>query len=156
MENLPGTEVLPRGANHAWLSVPLLETLCWLAEIGHASAIRSILEYPLKHCPNILLLGIIQVKVSVAYAWFLLQHLKNPLLLLTLPVLQTTWNLIQHEILSSLFPVYLGVLNSGAMFRQLWLLNSEMVTRGLLEVHSKDSTSVAKILDICQEMQVGL
>ena len=78
MENLPGTEVLPRGASHAWLSVPLLETLCWLAEIGHASAIRSILEYPLKHCPNILLLGIIQVKVSVAYSWFSPLTFKEP------------------------------------------------------------------------------
>ena len=74
---------------------------------------------------------------------------------MTIPVLQTTWNLIQHEILASLFPVYLGVLNSGAIFHQLWILNSEMVIRCLLEVHSKDPTSVAKILDICQEMQVA-
>lgn len=157
MENLPGTEVPPRGASHAWLSVPLLETLCWLAEIGHASAVRSILEYPLKHCPTILMLGIVQVKVGLAYFLVFSVHFRRGHLAFTNNAyLQTTWNLIQHEILASLFPVYLGVVNSGAIFHQLWILNSEMVIRGLLEVHSKDPSSVAKILDIFQEMQVVL
>lgn len=130
LESLFGTEMLPTSStNQAWLSIPLLEVLCQLAEMGHVGAVRSMLEHPLKHCPEILLLGVIQVK--------------------------TTWNLIQHEILASLFSMYLGGgLNSGTIFHQLWRLNSAMVIRGFLEVHSKDPTSILKILDVCQELQV--
>ncbi|KAL2319967.1 hypothetical protein Fmac_028936 [Flemingia macrophylla] len=39
-------------ANHAWLCIDLLDVLCQLAEKGHASFVRSILDYPLKHCPE--------------------------------------------------------------------------------------------------------
>ena len=50
-------------ANHAWLCLDLLDVLCQLAETGHASSVRSILEYPLKHCPELLLLGIFNINV---------------------------------------------------------------------------------------------
>ena len=50
-------------ANHAWLCLDLLEVLCQLAERGHASTVRSILEQPLKQYPEILLLGMAHVNV---------------------------------------------------------------------------------------------
>jgi CCR4-NOT transcription complex subunit 1 len=52
-------------ANHAWLCIDLLDVLCQLAEKGHASVVWSILDYPLKHCPEILLLGIAHVNVQI-------------------------------------------------------------------------------------------
>ncbi|KAH7284495.1 hypothetical protein KP509_34G056500 [Ceratopteris richardii] len=126
-----GNDVLSSGTHKAWLSIPLLKVLCELAEIGHAGAVRSILEHPMKHCPDILLLGIVQVK--------------------------TIWNLIQNEILASLFPMYLGSnLNNSPVFRHLWRLNSSMVIRGFLEVHSKDPMCIPRILDVCQELQLLL
>eukprot|EP00250_Pteridium_aquilinum_P021342 c25093_g1_i1 orf=270-7661(-) len=129
LESFLGNEILPSSTNQAWLSIPLLKVLCQLAEMGHAGAVRSMLEHPMKHCPDILLLGVVQVK--------------------------TTWNLIQYEILASLFPMYLGAgVSSNAIFRQLWRLNSVMVIRGFLEVHSKDPTSIPRILDVCQELQL--
>lgn len=124
-----GEDILPSSTNHAWFSIPLLKVLCQLAEMGHLSAIRSMLEYPLKHCPEVLLLGLVQVK--------------------------TPWNLIQHEIFTSLFPNYLGGgLNSGTVLHQLWLLNPMMVIRGMVEVHTNDPSSMLKIWDLCQELQV--
>ncbi|XP_049386601.1 uncharacterized protein LOC125850809, partial [Solanum stenotomum] len=48
-------------ANHAWLCLDLLEVLCQLAERDHASSVRSILEHPLKYCPEVLLLGMAHI-----------------------------------------------------------------------------------------------
>ena len=50
-------------ANHAWLCLDLLNVLCQLAERGHGSSVKSMLEYPLKHYPEILLLGLAHVHV---------------------------------------------------------------------------------------------
>lgn len=51
-------------ANHAWLCLDLLDVLCQLAEWGHASSVQSLLNYPLKHCPEVLLLGMAHVNVN--------------------------------------------------------------------------------------------
>lgn len=51
-------------ANHAWLCLDLLDVLCKIAEKGHASIVRSILDYPLKHCPEVLLLGMAHINVQ--------------------------------------------------------------------------------------------
>lgn len=50
---------------YVWLSLDLLEVLCQLAERGHANAVRSILEYPLKQYPEVLLLGMAHIKVQI-------------------------------------------------------------------------------------------
>lgn len=50
-------------ANHAWLCLDLLSVLCQLAERGHGSSVQSMLEYPLKHYPEILLLGLAHINV---------------------------------------------------------------------------------------------
>lgn len=52
-------------SNHAWLCLDLLEVLCQLAERGHANSVRSILEHPLKHSPEILLLGLSHINVLI-------------------------------------------------------------------------------------------
>lgn len=64
--------MLPHGqTNQAWLSLDLLEILCQLAERGHAGLVRSMLEFPLKHCPEVLLIGIAQVNVISPISIFL-------------------------------------------------------------------------------------
>lgn len=50
-------------ANHAWLCIDLLDVLCQLAERGHASDVRSMLDYPLQYCPEVLLLGMAHINV---------------------------------------------------------------------------------------------
>lgn len=52
-------------ANHAWLCLDLLDILCQLAERGHASTVRSMLEFPLQHCPEVLLLGMAHINVPL-------------------------------------------------------------------------------------------
>lgn len=67
-------------ANHAWLCLDLLEVLCQLAEIGYASSVRSILEHPLKHCPEVLLHGMAHINVlsmDSNYGSFLFRSLSS-------------------------------------------------------------------------------
>lgn len=49
--------------NQAWLSLDLLEILCHLAEAGYISSVRTLLEIPLQHCPELLVFGLAQIKV---------------------------------------------------------------------------------------------
>ena len=43
--------------NQAWLALDLLSLLAYLYEAGQAAGVRQILELPLLHCPEVLLLG---------------------------------------------------------------------------------------------------
>lgn len=54
---------LQSGPNRAWSCHDLLVVLCQLSEMGHASFIRSVLETPLNHFPEVLLLGMAHVNV---------------------------------------------------------------------------------------------
>lgn len=62
---MPGQNLQVRHANHAWYCLDLLDVLCQLAERGHAFTVRSMLEYPLQHCPEVLLLGMAQINVPM-------------------------------------------------------------------------------------------
>ena len=64
MDAVNGHKLQAGCANQAWLCIDLLDVLCQLAERGHANYVRAMLEYPLKHCPEILLLGMSHVIVS--------------------------------------------------------------------------------------------
>ncbi|KAI3880401.1 hypothetical protein MKW92_002124 [Papaver armeniacum] len=44
----------------AWICLDLLDVSCQLAETGHACSIRSVLDYPLKQCPEVFLFGLSQ------------------------------------------------------------------------------------------------
>jgi len=125
----PHGSLLPCGsANQAWLSVDLVEVLCHLAEIGHGSAVHTLLEYPIKYCPEILLIVVAQVK--------------------------TAFNQLQHEIFAALFPSYLGTNpNCSILLHQLWRVNPDIVLWGMMDIHAKDPSSISKILDACQEIK---
>ncbi|KAK1578369.1 hypothetical protein Q3G72_029758 [Acer saccharum] len=113
--------------NHAWLSLDLLEVLCQLAERGHASTVRAMLEFPLKHCPEMLLLGIAQIN--------------------------TTYNLLQCDVSSTVFPLI--VANSlRSMILNLWHSNSKLVVRGFIEMARNDQGNLLRILDICQDLKI--
>ncbi|XP_024528197.1 CCR4-NOT transcription complex subunit 1 isoform X1 [Selaginella moellendorffii] len=115
--------------NHAWLSMDLLETLCRLAELGHGEAVRSLLEYPAKHCPELLLTGLAQLK--------------------------TDWNLVQNEYFTPLFSAYLGInQHASLVMHQLWLLSRELMKKAMVEIHSKEPSAIGRILDVCQELKV--
>ncbi|KAI3874808.1 hypothetical protein MKW98_019381 [Papaver atlanticum] len=114
--------------NQAWLCLDLLDVICQLAETGHAGSVRSMLEYPLKHCPEVLLLGLSQTN--------------------------TAYNLLQYEVLSSVFPMVLGNFSRAGVVLHLWNDNPNVVLRGLLDVQNFDSESMMKFFGICQELKI--
>jgi CCR4-NOT transcription complex subunit 1 len=127
LENIQGQKLSYGTPNRAWLSLELLEVLCSLAEMGHVGSVRTLLELPLKHCPELLVLGLAQIK--------------------------TEWNTIQSEILSALLPSFFASNSTAGVLHQLWVLNPEVVTRTMVEMHTSDPSYISRILDICQELK---
>lgn len=58
-----GHKLQPGHPNHAWLCLDLLDVLCQIAEAGYAGSVRAMLEYPLKYCPEVLLLAMAHINV---------------------------------------------------------------------------------------------
>ncbi|MCL7029068.1 hypothetical protein MKW94_016593 [Papaver nudicaule] len=123
-----GHKLSTGNGNQAWLCLDLLDVLCILAESGHAGSVRSMLEYPLKHCPEVLLLGLSQIN--------------------------TAYNLLQYEVLSSVFPMVLGNFPRAGVILHLWNTNPNVVLRGLLDVQNFDCESMLRIFDICQQLKI--
>ncbi|XP_057952190.1 uncharacterized protein LOC131146551 isoform X3 [Malania oleifera] len=128
VDALSGHEFPHGQSNHAWFSLDLLEVLCQLAERGHAGTVRPMLEFPLKHCPETLLLGIAQIN--------------------------TAYNLLQCEVSSTVFPLIVGnVMGSGTILH-LWHSNPKLVLHGFTDMVRTDQGSIVRILDICQELKI--
>ncbi|KAH8935189.1 hypothetical protein BDL97_17G016600 [Sphagnum fallax] len=127
LENIQGQKLSYGTPNCAWLSLELLEVLCSLAEMGHVGSVRALLELPLKHCPELLVLGLAQIK--------------------------TEWNTIQSEILSALLPSFFASNSTAGVLHQLWVLNPEVVTRTMVEMHTSDRSYISRILEVCQELK---
>ncbi|KAL2892492.1 CCR4-NOT transcription complex subunit 1 [Bienertia sinuspersici] len=128
VDAVPGLKSQLGQSNHAWLCLDLVEVLCQLAERGHAATIQSMLEYPLKHCPDLLLLGVAQI--------------------------HTTYNLLQHEVSSIVLPMIIANAGSKGVILHLWHINHYLVLRGFADVLANDSDSIHRILDICQETKI--
>ncbi|KAL9303652.1 hypothetical protein ACSQ67_020915 [Phaseolus vulgaris] len=114
--------------NHSWLCLDLLDVLCQLAEKGHASVVRSILDYPLKHCPEVLLLGMAHIN--------------------------TAYNLLQQEVSLIVFPMIVKSAVGSGMILHLWHVNPNLVFRGIIDSQNHDSDSIIRIVDICQELKI--
>ncbi|XVF73469.1 hypothetical protein PTKIN_Ptkin12aG0203600 [Pterospermum kingtungense] len=114
--------------NHAWLCLDLLDVLCQLAERGYNIFVRSMVEYPLKHCPEVLLLGMSHVN--------------------------TAYNLLQHDVTSTVFPMIIKNAMGAGIILELWNVNTSLVLRGFVEVHNIEPDSMIRILEICQEIKI--
>ncbi|CAI9101327.1 OLC1v1038621C1 [Oldenlandia corymbosa var. corymbosa] len=123
-----GHKFQPGHSNHAWLCIDLLEVLCQLAERGHATTVRSILEYPLKQCPEILLLGV--AKVNTAY------------------------NLIQKEVASVLFPIVIKNPSGNSILHNLWHVNPGLLLWGFADAINTDQENVTRVLESCLELKI--
>ncbi|XP_021286308.1 CCR4-NOT transcription complex subunit 1-like [Herrania umbratica] len=113
--------------NHAWLSLDLLDVLCQLAERGRANSVQAIIEYPLKHCPEVLLLGIAQIN--------------------------TAYNLLQHDVSSTIFPIVVEK-SMGSLILHLWHSNSKFVACGFMDMIKADESSIIGMLAICHEQKI--
>ncbi|XP_051196211.1 uncharacterized protein [Lolium perenne] len=113
--------------NQAWYCLDLLEVLCQLAELGFATSVRSMLDYPLSHCPEVLFLGVSHIN--------------------------TAYNLLQYEVLSCVFPAILKDTKHNSLLKYLWHLNPSLTLRGFVDAHS-DISCLLRIVDICQDLKI--
>jgi CCR4-NOT transcription complex subunit 1 len=113
--------------NQAWYCLDLLEVLCQLAELGYATMVRSMLDYPLIHCPDVLLLGV--------------SHINTP------------YNLLQYEVLSCVFPMILKDTTYSSLMNSLWHVNPYLTLRGFVDSHS-DANCLLRTVEICQDLTV--
>ncbi|CAK9319222.1 unnamed protein product [Citrullus colocynthis] len=128
IDGLHGDKLQLGHTNQAWMCLDLLDILCELAERGHARSVQSILDFPLKNWPELLLLGMAHTN--------------------------TAYNLLQYEVSFSVFPLMLrNPLGSDLIF-QLWHLNPNMVLRGFVDAQNSDPDSMIRIVDICQELKI--
>ncbi|XP_057532309.1 uncharacterized protein LOC130810318 isoform X1 [Amaranthus tricolor] len=118
----------PEQFNHAWLCLDLLDVLCQLAERGHAATIQLMLEYPLKHFPELLLLGLAQI--------------------------QTPYNLLQHEVSSFVLPRIIANAGRTEVIHHLWQINNCLVLRGFADLVINDCDNIHRVLEICQETKI--
>ncbi|XP_031484449.1 uncharacterized protein LOC116253657 isoform X2 [Nymphaea colorata] len=128
MELPQGNRIQQIFPNMSWMCLDLLQVLCELAEKGHAGTVRALLEHPLKHCPELLLLGVAQIK--------------------------TAFNLIQFELSSTIFPMLLANDPKSSGLHQLWLVNRDLVLRGFIDIHDADPDSALRILEICHDLKI--
>ncbi|XP_066384368.1 LOW QUALITY PROTEIN: uncharacterized protein [Miscanthus floridulus] len=117
----------PSQGNHAWFCLDLLEVLCQLAEVGYTASVRSMLEYPLGHCPELLLVG--------------LSHIS------------TVYNLLQYEVLSCVFPAVLKDPTKRNVVNYLWHTNPYFTLRGFVDAHS-DPDCLLRIVDVCHDLKI--
>ncbi|XP_015889443.2 uncharacterized protein LOC107424219 isoform X1 [Ziziphus jujuba] len=115
-------------SNHAWLCLDLLDVLCQLAERGYAHIVRSMLEFPLQHCPEVLLLGMAHIN--------------------------TAYNLLQYEVSITAFPKIVNSAMANSMIHHLWHVNTNLVLRGFIDAQLSDPDNLTRILDICQELKI--
>ncbi|XP_056174649.1 uncharacterized protein LOC115684386 isoform X1 [Syzygium oleosum] len=115
-------------ANHAWLCLDLLDVLCQIAEAGYAGSVRAILEYPLKYCPEVLLLAMAHIN--------------------------TVYNLLQSEVSLAVFPMIMKNAGGVGMILYLWHVNPILVLRGFVDAAGLDPDCMTRILDICEELKV--
>ncbi|KAI6659252.1 hypothetical protein LOD99_14925 [Oopsacas minuta] len=122
-----------------WTSLDLIETLLSLAEGGLYDQVLPLFSSPMKHCSEILLLGLVQAK--------------------------SQWNVIQLEILSVLLPTFLSTLpgpGSHAILSSVWHDPSPraqgIMMHSLSDWYTRsvdpfDQSRLTRVLEIAQDMK---
>ena len=58
-------------------SLNLSETLLRLAEAGHYETVKSLFSFPMKHCPDVLLLALLQINVCSTCYYYVCLHVMS-------------------------------------------------------------------------------
>ena len=114
-----------------WFSVPLIQTLLDLSEAENYSLVRLIFDHPIKTCPEILLLGLAQVKNR---------------------------NSLHNELADLLVSIFLGNHPSSIwVLSTIWfsfpsfhMANRLMIVRGMERGYQHDISNLGRLLDVTQ------
>lgn len=111
-----------------------LEILIELSESDYYVEIRLLFDLPLARCPDLLILGLVQIKPKMG-----------------LPLLD--------ELLSHLLPLYLSNhASSMEILEAIWRINPQVMISAFSELYKRDNSSLnlSRVLDISQEIKDSL
>lgn len=75
-------------------------------------------------------------------------------LIIYLQNMQTTYNLLQHEVSSVVLPVILKDASASGILLSLWHVNPPFLLRALNDALNIDADNMNRVLDLCQELKV--
>ncbi|VVC34988.1 Hypothetical protein CINCED_3A007099 [Cinara cedri] len=118
-----------------WRSIELVELLLYLAECGLYYEVQECLKFPMQKCPDILALSLMESN--------------GPL------------NMIRHEIISSIIPIFLGNhSNAATILQHAWNHQNVGLKHTLVQAMSDwymrsdyDHIKLSRILDIAQNLK---
>lgn len=118
-----------------WRSLDLIETLLYLSDRGLYTQVQELFKFPIQHCPDILILGLLQVQQSAS--------------------------VLRQELLSLLIPMFLeNHPNSAVILHHVW--HSDNSNRPIL-IHAmqewylrseNDQIYLTRILDVAQDLKM--
>ncbi|CAH2323826.1 CCR4-NOT transcription complex subunit 1 isoform X9 [Pelobates cultripes] len=121
-----------------WQSLDLIESLLRLAEVGQYEQVKQLFSYPIKHCPDMLVLALLQIN--------------------------TSWHTLRHELISTLMPIFLGNHpNSAIILHYAWHGQGQSPSIRQLIMHAMaewymrgeqyDQARLSRILDVAQDLK---
>ncbi|XP_043837353.1 CCR4-NOT transcription complex subunit 1 isoform X5 [Dromiciops gliroides] len=121
-----------------WKSLDLIESLLRLAEVGQYEQVKQLFSFPIKHCPDMLVLALLQIN--------------------------TSWHTLRHELISTLMPIFLGNHpNSAIILHYAWHGQGQSPSIRQLIMHAMaewymrgeqyDQTKLSRILDVAQDLK---
>lgn len=120
-----------------WKSMPLLESLLYLGEAGHYAAVKELFKFPIQHCPDVLVLGLVQA---------------------TFP-----YTMLRQDLIASLVPIFLGNHpNAAIILHHAWHTQNNTNTVRQIVMHAmaewymmveNDQTRLSRILDVAQDLK---
>ncbi|XP_010594995.1 CCR4-NOT transcription complex subunit 1 isoform X6 [Loxodonta africana] len=121
-----------------WKSLDLIESLLRLAEVGQYEQVKQLFSFPIKHCPDMLVLALLQIS--------------------------TSWHTLRHELISTLMPIFLGNHpNSAIILHYAWHGQGQSPSIRQLIMHAMaewymrgeqyDQAKLSRILDVAQDLK---
>uniref|UniRef100_A0AAQ6A8T8 CCR4-NOT transcription complex subunit 1 n=1 Tax=Amphiprion ocellaris TaxID=80972 RepID=A0AAQ6A8T8_AMPOC len=116
----------------------LVESLLRLSEVGQYEQVKQLFSFPIKHCPDMLVLALLQIS--------------------------TSWHTLRHELISTLMPIFLGNHpNSAIILHYAWHGQGQSPSIRQLIMHSMaewymrgeqyDQAKLSRILDVAQDLK---
>ncbi|XP_066569704.1 CCR4-NOT transcription complex subunit 1 isoform X17 [Amia ocellicauda] len=121
-----------------WKGLDLVESLLRLSEVGQYEQVKQLFNFPIKHCPDMLVLALLQIS--------------------------TSWHTLRHELISTLMPIFLGNHpNSAIILHYAWHGQGQSPSIRQLIMHSMaewymraeqyDQAKLSRILDVAQDLK---
>ncbi|XP_054476256.1 CCR4-NOT transcription complex subunit 1 isoform X3 [Anoplopoma fimbria] len=119
-----------------WKSLDLVESLLRLSEVGQYEQVKQLFSFPIKHCPDMLVLALLQIS--------------------------TSWHTLRHELISTLMPIFLGNHpNSAIILHYAWHGQSpsirQLIMHSMAEWYMRgeqyDQAKLSRILDVAQDLK---